>query len=915
MKKHSVFLSAAMALSMIFSTVPVSAQEAEIQASDEETALDYLYFQQTNYTTVAGKTSNTYLYPMSFPMITDSQLTVQVEDTSIAELERGSLLVGKKAGTTKAYCEYGGKRAEATITVLDGDYADWIMINEVESNYLLPGEKLQLSYTLSSESDSSKTEFKDEKVTWDVVDYSGSGAVTVDANGLVTAVRTGYATVRAHIASGIYSNQEIVVAPVIQSMKFSSDISVPYREWGYLDMDQYLTCSPEGSEQREIVWTSSNEDVLTANNGGGYLSMKGPGVTTVTAASADDSSVRAQMTVELYEPVTPTAIRRTSPENVTIYKNAYYGAVNFNVGYSPEKASTATAWTSSDPELLDVWGDGPSASYRYFGTGTVQLTAASEEIPSLTTTFNATIVDEPLPADLYTTDVYAAWYSEETGTLGTKESVSSVLAMDVGDIVWLTIADDSDTAIPSPGSRIKLFDDSAIVTPGAPSGLVENVSGNHISSNPAVELYAKAAGEETFNLGNRTLTIRVNDSAEEDNLIHEARILSDQFIEPAGAGSGFIWPEDMRTPEGTHYMTPAEFNETQHGQGVGDTIGALYEGTPGHRGMRITWDNFTFEANKSYVYICSLYAEEGYTFADDIEVWLGSRKADLVTNNGSSVRVWFQFGPYEEQTGKEVKRIYFFDSSYTITVGQNFVLIPHAEPEDATSKITITSSNDKIVSNEDNLLLGRKTGTVTVTAQADNGVKASVTIRVIFTDVPAEGKYYSDPVYWAVDKGITNGYTDDDGFARTFKPENFCTREAVVTFLWRLAGKPNPKSMKSPFKDVQDSSKYYYKAVLWAAEKGITGGYSDGTFRPSATCLREHVVTFLYRYAGKPDPGVTKNPFNDVKPSDYYYKAALWANAKGIAKGYSTGEHAGGFGPKLDCLREHVVTFLYRYAK
>ena len=72
-------------------------------------------------------------------------------------------------------------------------------------------------------------------------------------------------------------------------------------------------------------------------------------------------------------------------------------------------------------------------------------------------------------------------------------------------------------------------------------------------------------------------------------------------------------------------------------------------------------------------------------------------------------------------------------------------------------------------------------------------------------------------------------------------------------------------------------------------------------------------MTFLRSLAGKPNPGVTKNPFNDVKSSDYYYNAALWANAKGIAKGYSDGPHAGGFGPKLDCLREHVVTFLYRY--
>ncbi|MBQ7994414.1 MAG: S-layer homology domain-containing protein, partial [Solobacterium sp.] len=84
---------------------------------------------------------------------------------------------------------------------------------------------------------------------------------------------------------------------------------------------------------------------------------------------------------------------------------------------------------------------------------------------------------------------------------------------------------------------------------------------------------------------------------------------------------------------------------------------------------------------------------------------------------------------------------------------------------------------------------------------------------------------------------------------------------------------------------------------------------------PDDTCLREHVVTFLCRYAGSPSVKPTVNPFNDVKLSDYYYRAAVWANQEGIANGYSEGEHAGGFGPKLDCLREHVVTFLCRFAK
>ncbi|MBQ7994092.1 MAG: S-layer homology domain-containing protein [Solobacterium sp.] len=179
-----------------------------------------------------------------------------------------------------------------------------------------------------------------------------------------------------------------------------------------------------------------------------------------------------------------------------------------------------------------------------------------------------------------------------------------------------------------------------------------------------------------------------------------------------------------------------------------------------------------------------------------------------------------------------------------------------------------------------------------------------------FIDVRDESKYYYNAVYWARDLGITKGYAADN----TFRPDEGCTRAQMVTFLWRMAGKPEPSASAKKFPDVA-SNQYYYKAVLWAAETGITHGYADGTFKPDDVCLREHAVTFLYRYAGQPAPKTAVNPFNDVKASDYYYKATLWANEEGIANGYSTGSHAGGFGPKLECLREHIVTFLYRYAK
>jgi hypothetical protein len=223
--------------------------------------------------------------------------------------------------------------------------------------------------------------------------------------------------------------------------------------------------------------------------------------------------------------------------------------------------------------------------------------------------------------------------------------------------------------------------------------------------------------------------------------------------------------------------------------------------------------------------------------------------------------------------------------------------------------VTWSSSDETIAAVDQNgLVTALRYGKATITAVASNGESVSCEVQTRYYDVNDDSKYYYNPVYWAADNVITKGY--DNVY---FGPQNNCTREAVVTFLWRLAGKPEPQTTKNPFSDVS-ADKYYYKAVLWAAENGITKGYDDGTFRPDDTCLREHVVTFLYRYAGSPSVRPTVNPFNDVKLSDYYYRAAVWANENGIANGYSEGEHAGGFGPKLDCLREHVVTFLYRFA-
>ena len=170
-----------------------------------------------------------------------------------------------------------------------------------------------------------------------------------------------------------------------------------------------------------------------------------------------------------------------------------------------------------------------------------------------------------------------------------------------------------------------------------------------------------------------------------------------------------------------------------------------------------------------------------------------------------------------------------------------------------------------------------------------------------FVDVP-EDSFYIDPVLWAVEKGITTGAT-----ATTFNPNGECQRAQVVTFLWRAAGSPEPTSTENPFNDVPEDA-FYYKAVLWAVEKGITNGLTATTFGPFALCNRAQVVTFLYRAMGEPEVTATEHPFTDVAEDQFYFKAMLWAVGNGITNGLTTTT----FGPTAICNRAQVVTFLYR---
>ena len=168
-----------------------------------------------------------------------------------------------------------------------------------------------------------------------------------------------------------------------------------------------------------------------------------------------------------------------------------------------------------------------------------------------------------------------------------------------------------------------------------------------------------------------------------------------------------------------------------------------------------------------------------------------------------------------------------------------------------------------------------------------------------FTDV-YPSSYFASAVEWAVQQSITNGTS-----ASTFSPNDSCTRAQAVTFLWRAAGSPEPTATSCPFTDVSASS-YYYTAVLWAYENGITLGTSDTAFSPNATVTRAQVVTFLCRALNGSGSGT--NPFGDVSGGAYYYDAVLWA----VANGVTTGTTASTFSPAETCTRAQIVTFLYR---
>ena len=259
-------------------------------------------------------------------------------------------------------------------------------------------------------------------------------------------------------------------------------------------------------------------------------------------------------------------------------------------------------------------------------------------------------------------------------------------------------------------------------------------------------------------------------------------------------------------------------------------------------------------------------------------------------------------------------------SDAAVSVGRSIQLEPVFTPADTTERDVTWASSDRTVATVD--ANGRVSGvaegkvTITVTSTADPTITASCTVTVTrnYLDdiiaaadddtLPFNDVSSRDYYYDAVEWAVEQGITS--GTSRhTFSPDAACTRAQVVTFLWRAAGCPQPSSRSNPFTDVH-ANDYFYDAVLWAVENGITNGTSATTFSPNATVTRAQVVTFLWRANGQ--PAASGSSFKDVTADKYYAAAVAWA----VSQRITTGTGYDTFSPDAACTRAQIVTFLYR---
>ena len=456
-------------------------------------------------------------------------------------------------------------------------------------------------------------------------------------------------------------------------------------------------------------------------------------------------------------------------------------------------------------------------------------------------------------------------------------SVGTIGKISGGNISGTTAAirlSDYDTIYLNPSAPSTTNKASASITGGNISGALQvndntnlTVSGGHFSE-PVKKEYLDSSLNAELNTGKGDTPYSYYPSV-------------DDAKDAAKEANGGTVTDLENSTSTTKYTVTLDYNDGETDEQKLTTVdgSTLVLPTPTRSG-RYTFLYWT-DGSKAY------NAGAEYTITDNVTltaVWrhIGSSSS---SSSGSSISV----GKTENGTITVSPKTASKGDTVTITV----------KPADGyeLDRLTATDADGDTIR-----LTEQRDGTYTFTMPAGkvevNGTFVKKSAQT-FVDVP-ENAYYAPAVAWAVEKGVTEGTS-----ATTFSPDAACTRAQIVTFLYRAAGSPAVKSTVNPFTDV-NASDYYYNAVLWAVENGITTGTSATTFSPNESCTRAQCVTFLYRAVGS--AAAAKAAFTDVSADAYYAPAVDWA----VEKGVTTGTSATTFSPDAACTRAQIVTFLYR---
>lgn len=395
------------------------------------------------------------------------------------------------------------------------------------------------------------------------------------------------------------------------------------------------------------------------------------------------------------------------------------------------------------------------------------------------------------------------------------------------------------------------------------------------------------------------------------------------------------WPDDEKTyePSPLREITSGLVSNESQGTAVSDfTSGEVLEGLQTNAGTGVTWvagiTHPTFAWDDRNILADYAKVDEAIQAATEIDGSLYSNYSDVeaaikAVDRTKSKAEQAEVDAMAKTITYAIESLVRKPTSSSGSSRPRYDVTTPSKPENGSvtvdperarsgSRVTVTVTPDSgyklgelVVTDRDGKkleLTDKGNGQYTFTMPSGKVEVAAEFVKEVevspFADVATDAYYY-DAVKWAVNKGITNGVSET-----LFGPDQACTRAQIVTFLWRAAGSPEPKSGSS-FVDVAADA-YYAKSVAWAVENGITKGTSETTFHPDETCTRAQGVTFLYRALGK--LAAAQAGFTDVAADSYYADAVNWAAENGVTKGISETL----FGPDGSCTRAQIVTFLYR---